>query len=174
MKKKIDIDNSIIYKSMSIEDLAEAIPCLERNGYFSDTPDFSEFYYGELNEVYASHHHEYAFFGIGDNFETSFKYFAPESSIVFETVKRPYCYIEELPFKLGDTIALRSIKDKSVVEYTFTKCVLQYEETLGVIIDKLRLTQVGKEYGLLVAPEDLMDVYEVRIKGEWQAMSVDA
>lgn len=174
MKKKIDTFGSIIYKSMSIEDLAEVMPCIEHNGYFSDTPDFSEYYYGELNEVYASYHHEYAFFGIGDNFETSFKYFAPESSIIFVD-RRPYCFIDELPFKLGDQIALRSLSDKSTItEYKFTGYSIKLDDALGAIIDKLRLTQVGKEYGLLVAPEDLMDVYEVRIKGEWQAMSVDA
>ena len=174
MKKRIDTFNSIIYKSMSIEDLAEVMPCIERNGYFSDTPDFSEYHYGELNEVYASYHHEYAFFGIGDNFETSFKYFAPEDSIKFETVKRPYCFIDELPFKLGDQIALRSIKENIVAEYKFTECVIKHEETLGVILDKLRFTRVGFSHGVFVTPEDLMDRYEVRVKDEWQAMSVDA
>lgn len=175
MKKKIDIDNSIIYKSMSIEDLAEAIPCLEHNGYFSDTPDFSEYHYGELNEVYASHHHEYAFFGIGDSFETSFRYFAPESSIVFETVKRPYCYVEEVPFKLGETIALRSLSDKNTItEYKFTGYSIKLDDALGAIIDKITLVQVGNKYGTSVAPESLMDMFEIRINGEWQDMSVDA
>lgn len=175
MKKKIDIDNSIIYKSMSIEDLAEAIPCIERDGYFSDTPDFSEYHYGELNEVYASYHHEYAFFGIGDNFETSFKYFAPESSIVFEKEQRPYCFIDELPFKLGDEVELRSIHNtKDSSKYKFMECVLKYEETLGAILDQLRFNYVGSSYGLTATPEDLMTHWQVCINGEWQDMSVDA
>lgn len=174
MKKKIDTDKSIIYKSISIRDLAEATYYLEQNGYFSDTEDFSEYHYGELNEIYVSYHHEYAFFGIGDSFETSFKYFIPEENVYFETVKRPYCFIDELPFKLGDQIALRSIRAKSIDEYKFTGYSIKLDDALGAIIDKLTLIRVGNEYGTSVAPEDLMGMFEIRIKDEWQAMSVDA
>lgn len=175
MKKKIDTDKSIIYKSISIRDLAEATHYLEQNGYFSDTPDFNTYHYGELNEIIVSYHHEYAFFGIGNDFETSFKYFIPEENVYFEIVNRPYCFLGELPFKLGDEIALRFIQDKHVAMYKFTGYSIKLDDALGAIIDKLRFTQVGKEeHGLFVTPEELMDQYEVRIKDEWQAMSVDA
>lgn len=173
MKKKIDIDNSIIYKSISIEDLAEAIPCLEHNGYFSDTPDFNTYHYGELNEVYASYHHEYAFFGIGNNFETSFKYFAPESSIVFVKDQRPYCFIDELPFKLGGDADIR-YKNKGVVKYKFIGYSIKYDDTLGAILDKIRLQRPDSLCIVDFTPEDLMADYAIRIDGEWQTMSVDA
>lgn len=173
MKKKIDIDNSIIYKSMSIEDLAEAIPCLEHNGYFSDTEDFNTYHYGELKEVYASHHHEYAFFGIGNMFETSFKYFAPESSIVFVKDQRSYCYVEELPFKLGDDADIR-YKNRGVVKYKFVGYSIKYDASLGVILDKIRLQRPDSLCVVDFTPEDLMNDYAIRIDGEWQSMSVDA
>ena len=174
MKEKIDITKSIIYKSSIISDMAEATHYLEQDGYFSDTEDFSEYHYGELNEIYVSYHHEYAFFGIGNNFETSFKYFIPEENVYFEIVKRPYCYIEELPFKLGDEIVLRSIHDKTVFKYKFTGYSIKFDDALGAIIDAITLIQSGKEYGMKVTPEDLMDRYEVLVKDEWRAMSVDA
>lgn len=174
MKKKIDIDKSIIYKSISIRDLAEATHYLEQNGYFSDTEDFSEYHYGELNEIYVSYHHEYAFFGIGNDFETSFKYFIPEENVYFEIVKRPYCFIDELPFKLGDAIDLRSIRDNSITTYMFMGYSIKYDDTLGANIDEITLIQVDKEYCMKVTPEDLMAKFEVRIKGEWQPLSVDA
>lgn len=173
MKKKIDIDNSIIYESMRIEDLAEAIPCLERNGYFSDTPDFNTYCYGTLNEVYASYQHEYAFFGIGNNFETSFRCFAPESSIVFVKDQRPYCYVEELPFKLGDDADIR-YKNKGVVKYKFIGYSIKYDDTLGAILDKIRLQRPDSLCVVDFTPEDLMADYAIRIDGEWQDMSVDA
>lgn len=114
-KKKIDTENSLIYKSMSMEDLAEIMPCLEREGYFSDTPDFSEYFYGQLTEVYASYHHEYAFYGEGVGFKTAFKYFIPKLSVVFEKKEkkklRPFKdveeFFEETGLELGKTIRYR-------------------------------------------------------------------
>lgn len=174
MKKKIDITKSIIYKSSSISDMAEATHYLEQDGYFSDTPDFNTYHYGELNEIIVSYHHEYAFFGIGNDFETSFKYFIPEENVYFEIVKRPYCYIDELPFKLGDEIALRSTHDKSIATYNFTGYSIKFDDALGAIIDEITLMQSGKEYGMKVTPEDLMAKFDTQVKGEWHNMSVDA
>lgn len=118
-KKKIDTENSLIYKSMSMEDLAEIMPCLEREGYFSDTPDFSEYFYGQLTEVYASYHHEYAFYGEGVGFKTAFKYFIPKLSVVFEKKEkkklRPFKdveeFFEETGLELGKTIRYRKKDD---------------------------------------------------------------
>lgn len=116
MKKKIDIDNSIIYSSTNMEDLPEAIPYIEHNGYFSNDEDFSEYRYGELTQVHASYKRDFAFFGVGLNFETYFKYFAPESEIVFEkerkvTVLRPFKdieeFFEETGLELGKSIRCR-------------------------------------------------------------------
>lgn len=108
-KKKIDTENSLIYRSNSMCDLSEALPYIEHKGYFSDSLDFSKFYYGELNEVYVSNHHEFAFYGIGVGFKTAFKYFIPESEVVFE--EEPFKDIEEFfkktGFKLGKPIRYR-------------------------------------------------------------------
>ena len=172
MKKKIDTFNSIIYKS-DLNDIPEAIPYIEQNGYFSDTEDFSTYHYGELNEVYASYHHEYAYFGIGNDFQTAFKYFAPESSIVFVKDKRPYCFIDELPFKLGDEVELRSISTKRINRYKFVGYSVKLDETLDVILDKIKLVIVGLQNGADITPEELMK-YEIHIKDEWQSLSVDA
>lgn len=147
MKKKIDIDNSLIYRSGNMYDLPEAIPYIECNGYFSNNEDFSEYRYGELTQVHASYKRDFAFFGVGLNFETYFKYFIPESGVVFE--EEPFKDIEEFfkktGFKLGKPIRFRK-KDS---EWECVELLNGYSNGGAILL--------GNTYYKL---KDLVDAYE--------------
>lgn len=166
-KKKIDTENSLIYKSMSMEDLAEIMPCIERDGYFSDTPDFSEYFYGQLTEVYASYHHEYAFYGEGVGFKTAFKYFIPKLSVVFEKKEkkklRPFKDISEFCSKTGCLKIgqdLITIRDKN----TNKEGTLRYNGFFGETI------HLG---GFIFTFDGLLREYEYSNGPEWKPFGIE-
>lgn len=174
--KKINAEKSTVY-GLNFDDRAKAIPLIGQYGYFSDSPDNYAWLYGKLTEVYASHSIEYTYSGIGDEFEASFKYFAPESSaVLLEKEQRPYCFIDELPFSIGDTITMRAKDTDCPVEYLFSGYSVIYDDCLGAIIDSLSFTRVNvKNHDMMsVSSEYLMDRFDIQIDGEWQSMSTDA
>lgn len=164
MKKKIDTKNCVIYKSGIMTDLSEAIHYLEHKGYFSDNPDFSRYSYGELNEVFASYHHEFAFFRIGaTNVGTAFKYFIPEAEVAFikkkeeEKKLRPFKdaeeFFEETGFELGKTIRYRKKDD------TDRECVVVIN---GYINDgRIFLGVVSYQLDYLVKYYEYYDIYNL-------------
>ena len=127
--KKIDTSKSLIF-STKVEDVKNSLEYLDREGYFSNSEDFSEFEEAELDVVRVSNIdvfmiNPYCF--ILDGFRYYFSYFIPKAKAVFIEEKpkkktlRQFKSIDEFfkvtGFKIGDVVKIKNL-------YGFT-----YEET---------------------------------------------
>lgn len=164
----IDVEESIVYRFDSKEDLSQCVLLLGENGYFSDDKDFHTYEYGTLSEVrcwiplcnhpFVKRHYE----------ETmGFTYFIPEDAVVFKKGKpkkyRPY---------------------KDISEFSNETCC----EVVGVDIITIRNKNTQKEYvlvyigysdeevhlgGYVLTFADLLKNYEFSYNDEWLPCGIE-
>lgn len=117
--KKIDINKSLIFGG-KVEDVKNSLEYLNKEGYFSNSKDFSEYEEAKLDIVRVCNIANYVFNPyayIRDDFRCSFSYFIPKSKVVFaeeepkEKTLRPFKSIDEFfevtGFKVGDIVQIK-------------------------------------------------------------------
>lgn len=120
--KKIDASKSLIF-GRNVEDLKNSLDYLYKDGYCSNSEDFSEYQEGNLDGVHAS---KFMFrpFELTQNGDNEFfSYFIPKSKAVFieEPTKktlRPYKSIDELFAETGFIIG-KVVHIKRLTDYTY-------------------------------------------------------
>lgn len=158
-RMKIDVEESIVYRFDSKEDLSQCVLLLGEKGYFSDNEDFSNYEYGTLTRVIVDvSDYSYPFIKGG---KIEYRYFITEDAVVFKREEpkkyRPYKDVSEFCNETGcevvgsDVITIRNKEDKK--EY-----VLLY---IGYSDDSVHLGA----YVLTFA--DLLKNYEFSYNDEW-------
>lgn len=137
-------------------------------GYFSDRPDFADCVDGflggmNIHEKYDANN--YFPFRVGSGVATDiFKYFCPEEYAVGTPELRPYKTLNELPFKVGDSVTFR---EKGAKEEYMLTCS-------GVVtVDTLWLEQIHLGAHIF-EPQDLFEDYEWFNGKEWKPFGVEA
>lgn len=170
---KIDVEKSKIYShNDSIQDLHMCGALnIDKKGYFSDHPDFSESFKGVLESVIIKPKE----YGVGTYFpfkmkcqidvaEDIFKFFCPEEGAVGTPELRPYKTLDELPFKIGDSVTFRQ-KDARDKEWVLA-CV-------GTVVSGSRLATIHLG-AYFFEPDDLLEEYEMFNGKEWVPFGVEA
>lgn len=172
--KKIDIENSLIYRFDVFKDLVECTGLLGASGCFSDDKDFNEYDFGTLSEVRVRHlvkDGNYLFVSGNDETDVScYKYFIPEDKVVFieeQSSKkfRPYNYLRELPFGIGDSIAIRVKAEPSSVTYVLVDEIVCTGDRVDYLSFGTSLTRFSPKY--------YFDGYEFLMNGEWVPFGVE-
>lgn len=124
--KNIDINKSLIFGS-KIEDIKNSLEYLDREGYFSNSKDFSEYEEAELDFVEVANFvfSPYAFMRDGDRHV--FGYFIPKSKVVFveeepkKKTSRPFKSMKEFfdatGFNIGEVVHINncSYEEKTIL-----------------------------------------------------------
>lgn len=164
---KIDAEKSKIYSYTDpTEDLYMCGALnVGKKGYFSDHPDFSDVVEGILEKVYVEPCYKadtYYPFKI-DNSLVGFKFFCPRAFAIGTPELRPYKTLDELPFRVGDSVTFRR-KDKK--EQMMLICA-------GIIVNGPQLAII--HFGAYVYyPEALFEGYEYFNGKEWVPFGVEA
>lgn len=164
----IDVEESIVYRFDSKEDLSQAVLALGEKGYFSDTEDFITYEYGILSEVKCwVEGCKNPFLRSCEEESNCYRYFIPEDAVAFKREEpkkyRPYKDISEFSNEtccevLGDdVITIRNKEDKK--EY-----VLLF---IGYSNDSVHLGA----YVLTFA--DLLKNYEFSYNDEWLPCGIE-
>lgn len=141
-----------------------------KRGYFSDYPDFADCEEDILIGVNVIAEAELVYYpfkkGSGAIVADSFKYFCPEEYAVEkseEPVFRPYKTLDELPFKIGDSVTFREKGDR---EQSMLICA-------GIVVNgpQLSLIHLGAH---IFATEVLFEDYEYFNGNEWVPFGVEA
>lgn len=164
---KIDVEVSKIYRYT--DPAHDLYMCgalnVGRRGYFSDHADFSDVVEGILEKVYVEPEHKadtYYPFKI-DNSLVGFKFFCPEGCAVeAQPELRPYKTIDELPFRVGDSVTFRK---KGAKEQMMLICA-------GIIVNgpQLAFIHLG---ACVYGPESLFVGYEYFNGKEWVPFGVE-
>lgn len=166
---KIDVEESKIY---SFNDPSEDLYLcgmlnVGKNGYFSDSPDFFDCVEGVLESVnvrmYHSEENYFPFRTEQDHGFGNFKFFCPEAYAIGAPKLRPYKTLDELPFKVGDTVTFR---DKTTLVEHMVICV-----GTGVNNSRLAYIHLG---AYSYEPEDLFGDFEWFNGKEWVPFGVEA
>lgn len=139
-------------------------------GYFSNYPDFADCEEGILIGVNVIAEAELVYYpfkkGPGAIVADSFKYFCPEECAVKKSEEpefRPYKTLDEMPFKIGDTVTFR---DKDTLVEHMVICV-----GTGVNNSRLAYIHLG---AYSYEPEDLFGDFEWFNGNEWVPFGVEA
>lgn len=153
--KKIDVEKSTVY-GKEISSLKESLDHLKEEGFFSDFEGFTDYKEDILRSVLVAVNAGYPYEGEcnGDNY----KYFIPKSLAVFEEPEekkyRPYMYLDELPFNVGDVIRYRCKQCCSECRGIVTG--LEYQNNNDGDLDNIIIG------GMEVTPQELFDQYELK------------
>lgn len=157
--KKIDINKSTVRKFNSRYDLSNGMLDLGQQGYFSDTEDFAEYEHGTLIEVMGNvNARTYPFVKDGNISDSCFKYFIPANLVVFkeepkEKKYRPFMYLDELPFNIGDVVIYRGKQCCSECKGIVTE--IEYQNNDDCELDNIIIG------GINGTPQELFDHYEL-------------
>lgn len=153
--KKINVNKSTVF-GKTIPGLKESFNYLNEEGFFSDFGDFLEYKEGILNSVTIGENIGYPY-GCKDNKDYNYKYFIPKNKVVFEEPEekkyRPYMYLDELPFKVGDVVTYRCKQCCSVCDGIVTE--IEYQNNDDFELDNLIIG------GINGTPQELFDHYEL-------------
>lgn len=154
--KKINVKRSIVYRFDSRDDLANCIERIGENGYFSDFEDFSEYKEAVLKLITVGEGIGYPY-GFSDIDIDNYKYYIPKDLAIFEEPEekkyRPYMYLDELPFNVGDVIRYRGKKCCSECKGLVAEIGCQNNDDC-----ELDNIIIG---GINCTPQELFDHYEL-------------
>lgn len=159
--RKINVEESIVYKFDSKKDLSECVALLGEQGYFSDNEDFSDYATGTLSEVKCQlKETKYPFIRSNDKEGVVDKYmfFISEDAAVFEEEPkkkkyRPYMYLDELPFNIGDVVIYRCKQCCSECKGIVTE--IEYQNNDDCELDNIIIG------GINGTPQELFNHYEL-------------
>lgn len=120
---KVNVSKSLIF-SKKLDDLKASLEYLNQEGYFSDNEDFAEYKECSLKSVLVDEDIIYPY--EPRYYNHNFSYFMPKSKAVFEEEQakyRPFQNMSELPFKVGDIIAIR-LKNAHDTVYTMVTDII--------------------------------------------------
>lgn len=167
---KIDVEESKIYSYT--DPVSDLYMCgalnVGRKGYFSDHANFSDVVEGILEKVYVEPKYKadtYYPFKI-DNSLVGFKFFCPEGLAVEkseEPVFCPYKTLDELPFRVGDSVTFR---EKGAKEQRMLICS-------GITVNGPQLATIHLG-AYIYYPETLFEGYEYFNGKEWVPFGVEA
>lgn len=141
-----------------------------KKGYFSNYPDFADCEEDILLGVNVIAEAELVYYpfkkGSGAIIADSFKYFCPEECAVKkseEPVFRPYKTLDDLPFKIGDSVTFR---EKGAKEQRMLICS-------GITVNgpQLAIIHLG---AYVYYPDTLFEKYEYFNGKEWVPFGVEA
>lgn len=163
---KIDVKVSKIYSYT--DPVSDLYMCgalnVGRKGYFSDHPDFSNNMEGVLESVNVSTMHSagnYFPFKMKDS--EIFKFFCPEECAVeAQPELRPYRTLDELPFKIGDSVTCREKGENEEMMLTF----------VGTVVNDSRLAFIHLG-AYSYTPKDLFEDHELFNGKEWVPFGVE-
>lgn len=155
--KKIDTEKSKIYKYYLIEDQAECLlKYLGNEGYFSNDTDFENYVECVLWGIISRATN------LDNKFVTKvndgYNFFIPKDLLVFideqPTKKyRPFMYLDELPFRVGDTVTYRC---KSCTSMSRAMVIgIEHQNNDDCELDNIIIG------GINCTPQELFDHYEL-------------
>lgn len=152
--KKINVEKSTVFER-NISSLKESFTYLNEEGFFSNFEDFSEYEEGILNSVRIGNGIYYPYECKSIN--RDYKYFIPKSLAVFEEPEekkyRPYMYLDELPFNIGDVVIYRCKQCCSESKGLVT--AIEYQNDDDCELDNIIIG------GINGTPQELFDYYEL-------------
>lgn len=167
---KIDVEESKIYSYTDQPSDLYVCGMLHtgKSGYFSDNPDFADCVEGVLGgmNICEKYDGNYYPFRLKSEYSNDrFKYFCPEAYIVkkFEEPEFcPYKTLDELPFKIGDSVTFRK---KGAKEQMMLICS-------GIIVNgpQLAIIHLG---AYVYYPDTLFEKYEYFNSKEWVPFGVE-
>ena len=172
---KIDTSKSVIFGNKTeisgngckIEHLKKSLEYLNVECYFSNFQDFSNYTEGVLKLVKVSDDIGYPYVSMCDR---CYKYFIPKDKVVFEGEEpkqyryRPFKYIYELPFGVGDSIAIR-VKKAPFAIYAVVNEIICND-------DKIVFISFGTTLSMF-SPNHYFNGYEFSINDEWIPFGVE-
>lgn len=173
--KKIDTTKSLIFGS-KVEDVKNALEYLDREGYFSNSKDFSKYEDGTLDFVEVANFvfSPYAFTTDGDR--NVFCYFIPKSKATFveeepkKKTLRQFKSTEEFfnvtGFKVGDIVQIKRFSN------------LIYEETAVLTHIRLYLDEAYSRFEISFGSnaysfDELFNYYKYYKNDEWFRFGVE-
>lgn len=164
---KIDVEESKIYRYT--DPTSDLYMCgalnVGRKGYFSDHTDFSDVVEGILEKVDVEPEYKadtYYPFKI-DNSLVGFKFFCPEGlAVEAQPELRPYRTLDELPFKIGDSVTCREKGENEEMMLTF----------VGTVVNDSRLAFIHLG-AYSYTPKDLFEDHELFNGKEWVPFGVE-
>lgn len=163
---KIDTEKSKIYSfSDPVSDLYMCGALnVGKRGYFSDNPNFADCVEGVLEGLYVEAKHDANnYFPFKMECEGVFKYFCPRAYAVEAPELRPYKTLDELPFRVGDSVTFR---EKDSKEQMMLICS-------GIIVNGPQLATIHLG-AYIYYPETLFEDYEYFNGKEWVPFGVEA
>ena len=155
--KKINVIKSTVY-GRKISSLKKSFDYLDEEGYFSDFESFSEYTEGVLKSVTMGEGMYYPYGCKDTDLIHSYKYFIPKSLAVFEESEekkyRPYMYLDELSFNIGDVVIYRGKQCCSECRGIVTE--LEYQNNEDGDLDNIIIG------GIDVTPQELFEQYELK------------
>lgn len=163
---KIDVKKSKIYSHN--DPMKDLYMCgalfAGKRGYFSDRPNFAVCVEGVLESVNVSTMHSADnYFPFKMDGSDIFKFFCPAEYAIGTPELRPYKTLDELPFKIGDTVTFR---DKATLVEHMVICV-----GTGVNNSRLAYIHLG---AYSYEPGDLFGDFEWFNGKEWVPFGVEA
>lgn len=165
--KKINVEKSTVFER-NILSVKESFTHLNEEGYFSDFEDFSEYIEDKLKSVTVAKDIGFPYTAKYDS--SWYAYFIPKSLAVFEEPEekkyRPYMYLDELPFNLGDVVYYRCKQCCSECRGIVTG--LEYQNNNDGDLDNIIIG------GIEVTPQELFDQYELKNDDcEWVPFGIE-
>lgn len=170
--KKIDTRKSTIYTGNigSISSCLDA-GCLGAKGYFTNVGDCmcdTDIQEGTLKKVIADKYFNNPY--VSDVSPLGYKFFIPFDELVFieeQPAKkyRPFTYMNELPFKVGDTVAIR-LKDAPDTVYTIVTEIISNG-------NKITYLSFGTTLSKFSPIHYFINGYEISMNGEWVPFGVE-
>lgn len=171
--KKIDTRKSTIYTGNigSISSCLDA-GCLGAKGYFTNVGDCmcdTDIQEGTLKKVIADKHFNNPY--VSDVSPLGYKFFIPFDELVFieeQPAKkyRPYLYLVDFPFKVGDVITYRCKQCCSACDGIVTE--IEYQNNDDFDLDNIIIG------GINGTPQELFDHYEFLNEDcEWVPFGVE-
>ena len=155
--KKINVNKSTVY-GREISSLKESLDHLKEEGFFSDFESFTDYKEDVLKSVLIADDAGYPYEGECNS--DNYKYFIPKSLVVFEEPKekkyRPYMYLDELPFNLGDVVYYRCKSCCSECRGIVTELEYQGNNDKDGELDNIIIG------GINCTPEELFEQYELK------------
>lgn len=155
--KKINVNKSTVY-CRTILSLKNSPDHLMEEGYFSNFEDFSKYTEGVLNSITMGEDIGYPYGCCKDGRDYNHKYFIPKSLAVFEEPEekkyRPFMYLDELPFNIGDVVYYRCKQCCSECRGIVTE--IEYQNNNDGDLDNIIIG------GIDCTPQELFDQYELK------------
>lgn len=167
--KKIDVNKSTVC-CRTILSLKNAFDYLNEEGYFSDYESFSDYKEGVLKIITMGEGITYPYGCNDTDVNHSYKYFIPKNKVVFEEPEekkyKPYVYLDELPFNIGDVVYYRCKSCCSECRGIVTE--IEYQSNNDGDLDNIIIG------GVDCTPQELFDQYELKNDDcEWVPFGVE-